>query len=128
MNSNLLSPDRLLGIALLVLLVTLAIWRSAAGTRLDSLTIDEPWHIVAGTVYARTGDFSLNPEHPPLTKLWVGAMMPASFIVPPRPVLQEKSQERHPITTGSAWRTPPQMPPEPIWAMAPASASMAAST
>ena len=42
------------------------------GTRLDSFTIDEPWHIVAGASYVRTGDFRLNPEQPPLVKLWVG--------------------------------------------------------
>ena len=63
-------------------------------TRLDAFTIDEPWHIVAGTTYAREGDFGLNPEHPPLVKLWVGAAMPDDFRVPPRPALSEKTQER----------------------------------
>ena len=82
------------GSALIVLLALLAIARSAIGTRLDSFTVDEPWHIVAGTTYARTGDFALNPEHPPLVKLWVGATAPADFKLRPKAALSEKSQER----------------------------------
>jgi len=54
-------------------LLVLAVFRSHLGTRLDSFTVDEPYHIVAGTSYVRTGDFRLNPEHPPLMKLWLGA-------------------------------------------------------
>jgi hypothetical protein len=82
-------------IALLMLaLVAFALLRSAWGTRLDSFTIDEPWHTVAGVSYVRHGDFALNPEHPPLVKLWVGALMPASFVVPRTPVLREKDDER----------------------------------
>lgn len=83
-----------LRVAALVVLVVLAILRSALGTALDSFTVDEPWHVVAGTTYARTGDFSLNPEHPPLVKRWVGATMPASFQLRPVTVLSEKAQER----------------------------------
>ncbi|MCJ0825610.1 tetratricopeptide repeat protein [Luteimonas sp. 50] len=82
------------GIALLVLIALLAVARSSLGTRLDSFTVDEPWHIVAGTSYARGGDFTLNPEHPPLAKLWVGAGMPGDFRVQQRPPLSEKTQER----------------------------------
>lgn len=88
------SPPRWLGFALLLLLSLLAVWRSAAGTRLDSFTVDEPWHVVAGTAYARGEGFHLNPEHPPLVKLWVGAWMPDTFRLPATPALQEKSQER----------------------------------
>ncbi len=83
-----------LRVAALVVLIVLAILRSALGTALDSFTVDEPWHVVAGTTYARTGDFSLNPEHPPLVKRWVGATMPASFQLRPVTVLSEKAQER----------------------------------
>ena len=78
----------------LVLLAALAVLRSWYGTRLDSFTIDEPWHIVAGTSYVQRGDMHLNPEHPPLAKRWVGAWMPADFRLPPEPGLREKSQER----------------------------------
>src|SRR5688500_17196280 len=82
------------GFVLLLALVLLAVLRSHAGTRLDSFTIDEPWHVVAGTTYARTGDYTLNPEHPPLVKLWVGATAPADFPLRPKAALSEKSQER----------------------------------
>jgi hypothetical protein len=88
------SQRRLAGTGLLVLLALLAIGRSALGTRLDSFTIDEPWHIVAGTTYARGGGFHLNPEHPPLAKLWVGAAMPGEFRMRPPEALSEKAQER----------------------------------
>lgn len=42
------------------------VW-SATG---DSATYDETPHIVAGLSYLETGDFRLNPEHPPLAKMW----------------------------------------------------------
>lgn len=82
------------GALLLLALVLLTVLRSAAGTRLDSFTVDEPWHIVAGTHYARGEGFHLNPEHPPLAKLWVGAWMPADFRLRPAEPLSEKLQER----------------------------------
>ncbi|MCG6118686.1 MAG: phospholipid carrier-dependent glycosyltransferase [Aquimonas sp.] len=86
---------RTLGLLLLLALVLLAILRSQAGTRLDSFTIDEPWHIVAGASYVATGDWRLNPEHPPLTKLWVGAVMPADVLaLRPFEPLIDKTQER----------------------------------
>lgn len=93
-NTSAATRTGALGVLLLVLLCLLAIARSAVGTRLDSFTIDEPWHIVAGASYVRTGDFRLNPEQPPLVKLWVGAFMPASFQLPPLPELKEKGNER----------------------------------
>jgi hypothetical protein len=81
-------------LALLLALVALAILRSHLGTRLDSFTVDEPYHIVAGASYVRTGDFRLNPEHPPLMKLWLGASMPESFKLRPFRPLNEKVEER----------------------------------
>ncbi len=86
--------QRLFGIAALVVLAALAVLRSSIGTRLDSFTIDEAWHIVAGTSYVRTGEFNLNPEHPPLVKLAVGSAMPDEFLLRPATVLSEKTQER----------------------------------
>lgn len=85
---------RWLGLALLMALVALAVFRSYLGTRLDSFTIDEPYHVVAGTSYVRTGDFRLNPEHPPLMKLWLGRSMPESFKLRPFQPLNEKVEER----------------------------------
>lgn len=85
---------RLAGLGLIPLLVALAVLRSHAGTRLDGYTVDEPWHIVAGVSYLRTGDFRLNPEHPPLSKLAVAAAIPDDFKLRPLAPLSEKSQER----------------------------------
>ncbi len=85
---------RALGVLLLATVVGLGIFRSHLGTQLDSFTVDEPWHVVAGTSYVRSGDFRLNPEHPPLAKLWVGAAMPADFKLRAMPALKEKLQER----------------------------------
>ena len=85
---------RVLGVAVLALLVLLAVLRSHWGTRLDGFTVDEPWHVVAGVSYVRTGDYRLNPEHPPLVKLVAGAAQSRGFVLPPFAPLVEKSQER----------------------------------
>ncbi|HKP69204.1 MAG TPA: hypothetical protein VJV05_07970, partial [Pyrinomonadaceae bacterium] len=64
-------------------------------TSLDSFTYDEAYHVGAGAAYIKTGDFRLNPEQPPLTKLWVGAYV-SSFgyqLSPYRP-LPDKEAER----------------------------------
>ncbi|MGA8776599.1 MAG: hypothetical protein WB536_19570, partial [Terriglobales bacterium] len=50
---------------LALLLVALAILRSAVSTRLDGFTIDEAYHIAAGVSYVKYHDFRINPEHPP---------------------------------------------------------------
>lgn len=92
--SSPLRHRRLLGALALVVLIGLGVLRSSIGTQRDSFTVDEPWHIVAGTTYVRNGDFQLNPEHPPLVKLWVGAAMPDDFRLRPDAVLSEKAQER----------------------------------
>lgn len=60
------------------LLIGLAIVRSAITTRLDSFTLDEPYHIVAGVSYVKYHDFRINPEQPPLVKLWVGTFVAAT--------------------------------------------------
>ncbi len=88
------TAQRLAGLALILILVALAVLRSHAGTRLDGYTVDEPWHIVAGVSYVRTGDFRLNPEHPPLSKLAVAMAIPDTFKLRPLAPLVEKSQER----------------------------------
>jgi hypothetical protein len=56
-----------------IALIAAAIVRSSITTSLDSFTFDEAYHVGAGAAYVQTGDFRLNPEQPPLTKLWVGA-------------------------------------------------------
>lgn len=65
-------------VGLVLLLVGLGIVRSAIATRLDGFTIDEAYHIAAGVSYVRYRDFRINPEHPPLVKLWVGSVISAT--------------------------------------------------
>jgi hypothetical protein len=60
-------------VAVLLLLVARATVRSAIATRLDGFTIDE-----ACVSYVSDADFRINPEHPPLVKLWVGSFMSAT--------------------------------------------------
>jgi hypothetical protein len=80
---------------LALLLVALAILRSAIATRLDGFTMDEAYHIAAGASYLRFGDFRLNPEHPPLVKLWVGTVMAVtSFHLDPLRRFSDKLDER----------------------------------
>jgi len=87
-------------LAALRALAVLAVLRAQAATRLDGFTIDEPYHIVAGVSYVRTGDFRLNPEHPPLAKLWVGAAFPAArFKLPAFRPLSDKVDERRFVNT-----------------------------
>jgi hypothetical protein len=82
--------------ALLVCLILCGVLRSAIATRLDSFDIDEAYHITAGVTYARLGDYRLNPEHPPLIKLWVGTFLtPDIFKTPTFRPLFEKWDERH---------------------------------
>lgn len=63
---------------LALLLVALSVLRSAVATRLDGFTIDEAYHIAAGVSYVKYHDFRINPEHPPLVKLWVGTVIAAT--------------------------------------------------
>ncbi len=92
------SPDvmkRSLFLCLAILLVGLAILRSAIATHLDGFTIDEPYHIGAGVSYVKYGDFRINPEQPPLVKLWVGSFVVATgFRLDPLQQFHDKPGER----------------------------------
>lgn len=79
---------------LLIGLISAGILRSSIATRLDSFTIDEGYHIGAGVAYVQTGDFRLNPEHPPLVKLWVGAFVSGIYQLSPYRAFQDKGKER----------------------------------
>jgi len=80
---------------ILLLLVGSAIVRSAVATRLDSFTLDEAYHIAAGVSYVTRNDFRLNPEHPPLVKLWVGTVMSLTgFHLSPFRQMHDKFDER----------------------------------
>lgn len=78
----------------LVLVLVFAVFRSWYGTRLDSLANDEPYHIISGAYYAQTGDYRLNPEHPPLNKLWVGLWNRSNLKLRPFEPLNDKYEER----------------------------------
>jgi dolichyl-phosphate-mannose--protein O-mannosyl transferase len=81
---------------LLILIVAGAIVRSAIATRLDDFTFDEAYHIAAGVSYVQRADFRLNPEHPPLVKLWVGSLMSATgFHLSALRAFHDKYDERH---------------------------------
>lgn len=76
-------------------LLSAGLVRSALATRLDAFTVDEAYHVTAGVAYARLGDFRLNPEHPPLVKLWVGwSLPPGLFTLPAFRPLADKPDER----------------------------------
>src|SRR6476469_3929641 len=79
----------------IVALIAAAIVRSSITTSLDSFTYDEAYHVGAGVAYVRTGDFRLNPEQPPLTKLWVGAYVSIlGYELSPYRTFSDKEDER----------------------------------
>jgi len=80
--------------AILISILLFVIVRSWYGTQLDSLANDEPYHIVSGAYYTQTGDFRLNPEHPPLSKLWVGLWNSDNLKLRPFEPLKDKYEER----------------------------------
>ena len=80
---------------LVLLIIGCAITRSAIATRVDGWTQDEGYHTVAGVSYVQRGDFRINPEHPPLVKLWVGAIVSATgFHLNPFRAMNDKADER----------------------------------
>jgi hypothetical protein len=86
---------RLIFLAVIIALIAAAIVRSSITTSLDSFTFDEAYHIGAGAAYVKTGDFRLNPEQPPLTKLWVGAYVSLfGYQQSPYRTFSDKSDER----------------------------------
>jgi hypothetical protein len=81
--------------AVVTAIVAAAIVRSNIATGLDSFTFDEAYHVGAGAAYVQTGDFRLNPEHPPLTKLWTGAYVSMlGYNLSPFRAFSDKSDER----------------------------------
>jgi len=95
-------------LGILALVVAAAIIRSAIATSLDSFTVDEAYHIGAGVSYVRTGDFRLNPEHPPLVKLWVGTIVSAlGYDSSPIRPLVDKNDERDFVETDVYFKNDP---------------------
>ena len=76
-------------------IIAAAILRSSIATSLDSFTFDEAYHVGAGAAYIQTGEFRLNPEQPPLTKLWTGSYVTLlGYHVSPYRAFADKSDER----------------------------------
>ena len=93
---DLLTMRRYVFPGLAVLLVGAAVLRSAVTTRLDGFTIDEAYHVAAGVSYVKDRDFRINPEQPPLVKLWVGTVVAATgFHLDPLRRFSDKPGERH---------------------------------
>src|SRR6476620_8800968 len=98
--SNLGVRRRIVFFVAVGLIIAAAIVRSSIATRLDSFTFDEAYHIGAGAAYVQTGDFRLNPEHPPLVKLWVGAYVTMhGYTTSPYRAFSDKSDERDFVET-----------------------------
>ncbi len=71
------------GWAVLALLLIM-VGEIALSVRRESLTWDEGDHIFAGYMSLRTGDFGLNPEHPPMAKMVAALpLLPLDLKVPP---------------------------------------------
>ena len=93
---------------LALLLIALTVLRSAIATRLDGFTIDEAYHIAAGVSYVKFRDFRINPEHPPLVKLWVGSSIAATgFRLDPLQHFDDKIGERTFTARAVFWRNDP---------------------
>jgi 4-amino-4-deoxy-L-arabinose transferase-like glycosyltransferase len=71
--------------AVLAAVAAFFVWQCWAGASRWSITRDEVIHIPAGYLYWTLGDFSINPEHPPLGKLL--ATVPLLLTRPRLPLL-----------------------------------------
>ena len=61
--------DRAAVVAGVVLLLAILMTQLVLTIRQESITWDEDDHIYSGYMSLKTGDFGLNPEHPPLVKM-----------------------------------------------------------
>ncbi len=83
--------------------------------RLDSATMDEPFHALAGCEYALSGTYWANLEHPPLAKLLAGASAGLAGARPPRlpePFSFRTAESPQPFLYGN------EIPPERLLAAA----------
>jgi hypothetical protein len=67
-----------------VLIALLGVALAVDHQRLDSATMDEPFHALAGCEYALSGTYWANLEHPPLVKLLAGTSAGLAGGRPPR--------------------------------------------
>ncbi len=64
-----LDRSRALTVAGVVGLLAILVFQMALSIRQESITWDEDDHLYAGYMSWKTGDFGLNPEHPPMVKM-----------------------------------------------------------
>lgn len=96
--------------AVALALIIAAIVRSAITTSLDSFTFDEAYHVGAGAAYIKTGDFRLNPEQPPLAKLWVGAYVTMlGYEMSPFRAYMDKGDEREAVERDAYFKNEPDL-------------------
>jgi hypothetical protein len=65
---------------LVVMMAFLALAQAWTSMRGKSMTFDELVYIPAGVSYVTTGDYRLNPEHPPLAKVLAGLALLAEHV------------------------------------------------
>lgn len=85
------STRRWIPVALCAVVLTAMFVLQVGTARQESQTIDEAVHLSAGLSYWRTGDFRLNPEHPPLIKMLAAVPLLFTQVVLP--------------TNDATWRT-----------------------
>jgi hypothetical protein len=73
----------------------------------DSLTVDEPSHLVAGYVALTAGDHRLSPDHPPLARMLLALPLAGSGAVwrPGRADAANPVQDPTPAVADAAWRS-----------------------
>jgi 4-amino-4-deoxy-L-arabinose transferase-like glycosyltransferase len=84
-------------------------------SRLDSPTMDEPFHTLAAAEYAIAGTYNANLEHPPLVKLLSGFAVRAAGARPPRmdePFSMRTAEQPRPFAFSSS------LPPERLFGAA----------
>jgi tetratricopeptide (TPR) repeat protein len=79
-----LTPRSRMTLAFIVFVVIFA-GITIASFRLQSPTFDEPIHLLGGYSYLKWNDFRINPEHPPLVKIWAALPLLGLDINDPRP-------------------------------------------
>lgn len=93
-----------------IVIIAAAIIRSSIATSLESFTFDEAYHVGAGASYIKTGDFRLNPEQPPLTKLWVGAYVATlGYEMSPFRSYADKGDERDAVEEDAYFKNDPDL-------------------
>ncbi len=79
------SASRLSIVAAFIVFVIVFGALAITSARRQSATFDEPIHLMGGYSYLKWHDYRINPEHPPLVKLWAALPLLGMEINDPRP-------------------------------------------